>query len=257
MDEVRRSDLTIQDFESKELIHIRHADNVLSKRDLAELRNYIFNNMNFADETKEKRIPREDGKDFPIYNFLPKTKDPSNLLEKYIVGLMYHPRYPNGRQHHIEYWLRYNDELEWHLDGDEVVERNGTVFTGHIQYPVSSYCFYIHVENLKGGELEVCPFQQIELGYRIIDNYYRPPDKAYIMTVKPKSNYLINFRRPLYHRVKKPERGQRLCLVWSEWQHWPQGYEKGNHWQPSHIKPNDESTGFLVKQVDWPIKEVL
>ena len=257
MDEIGRNNLGINNVDGvldidkidpKNFEHIHHADNVLSQKDLAELRNYIFDNMRFADKKRFRRIPREDGKDFPVYNFLPRDKEPTNLLEKYIVGLI-------GKQHHIEYWIRYNDELQWHLDGDEVYERSGSSFLKPVVFPVRSFCFYVHVEDLKGGEMEVCPFQGNIPGYRIIDNYFEPPDGSTIMTVKPKSNYLIRFLRPLYHRVKRVERGQRLSLVWSQWQDYPYGYEKGNHWDVSDIEPVDESVGFLVKKVEWPIKE--
>lgn len=263
MDEIGRNNLVsgvdgitdIKKIESKNLIHVQHADNVLSQRDLAELRNYIFKNMNFADETKFRRIPRKDGNDFPIYNFLPRDKEPTNLLEKYIVGLTHNPEYPNGRQYHIEYWIRYNDALEWHLDGDEVIERSANAIQKPVRFPSNTFCFYVHVENLRGGEMEVCLFEQNVLGYRIIDNYFEPPQGSTVMTVKPKSNYLIKFLRPLYHRVNKVQTGQRLALLWSQWHDYPYGFEKGNHWNPSEIEPVDESTGFLVKNVEWPIKE--
>ena len=53
------------------LDNIKIAKNVLSKKDLHELKTYMYTNMAFHEIYPNERIPRTDGKDFPIYNFLP------------------------------------------------------------------------------------------------------------------------------------------------------------------------------------------
>ena len=52
-----------------DLDNIMTARNVLSDKDLNELKTYMYKNMAFDETNTENRVPRKDGKDFPIYNF--------------------------------------------------------------------------------------------------------------------------------------------------------------------------------------------
>lgn len=250
-----------------DLDNIMTARNVLSDKDLNELKTYMYKNMAFDETNTENRVPRKDGKDFPIYNFLPKENKPKNLLEKYIVGLM------AGQEHHIEYWVRYNDVLNWHIDSDEIVERTaGLKIPYTLEYPISSYVFHVDVENVTGGELQIAPFEKRNTKNLTIENY-EPKNGAKILTIPPVSNQVVCWGGPIYHRVLQQHTGKRLCLVWSLWDRIPRGYKKGLHWKPSEIKegfsvqkfidgipsPSETSTAqdFLVSPVEWPIKENL
>ena len=50
-----------------DLDNIKTAQNVLSDKDLKELRTYMYNNMAFDETETHRRIARKDKKDFPIY----------------------------------------------------------------------------------------------------------------------------------------------------------------------------------------------
>jgi len=242
------------------LDNIKIAKNVLSKKDLHELKTYMYTNMAFHETYPNERIPRTDGKDFPIYNFLPKNKKPTNLLEKYIVGLM------NGQEHHIEYWMRYNDSLNWHIDSDEIIERTpGVKIKATEEYPISTFTFYVDVDEVVGGELQVAPFDKRDFNLLTTENY-EPSQGTKVLTIPPENNCVISWNGPISHRVLEQQDGKRLVLVWSLWKEIPQGFRKGLHWKPSTIFPGNNdftdqgfstSEDFYVVSVEWPIKEDL
>lgn len=90
----------------------------------------------------------------------------------------------------IEFWQHFSTKpYGWHYDKDEVLYDN----TGHIRLPLCTFVYYIHVNNLKGGE-----FLTEQLSY------------------KPKSNDLIIFDSSLYHTVNE-YRGERRSVNFCPW----------------------------------------
>tara|TARA_B100000513_G_C11896020_1_gene183983 strand:+ start:885 stop:1643 length:759 start_codon:yes stop_codon:yes gene_type:complete len=245
-----------------DLDNIKTAQNVLSDKDLKELRTYMYNNMAFHETQTHRRIARKDKKDFPIYNFLPKENKPKNLLEKYIVGLM------AGQEHHIEYWVRYNDSMIWHIDSDEIIERTYGVKIYHTkEYPISSYVFHVDAENVEGGELQLAPFDKRDTKSLTIEENFEPKHGTKVITIPAKTNQVISWEGPIYHRVlPQYGKGRRLSLVWSLWKEIPWGFKRGLHWMPTtlvkQLHPNETATNstaqdLLVSPVEWPIKEDL
>ena len=91
-------------------------------------------------------------------NFLKKGEVPTNKIEKAIVKML------GGQNHHIEYWVRCNDAPIWHVDGDEVTQKNDPAYKRHYnekdptyeqEISHTSYVLYMKVELLYGGEFYV------------------------------------------------------------------------------------------------------
>jgi len=237
-----------------DLSHINYSDNVLSPKELKQLQKYIMDNLDTrGKENGNGMYKLKNGKGFPLYNFLPKDKEPSNFLEKLITKLI-------GQEKHIEYWIRYNDIPLWHIDSDEVVERTTTnpFLSETKEFPTQSYVFYVHILNVTGGDLQILPFNKYEEGRPTLDDNYEPKKGDKIITVKPKTNYLVTWKGNLYHRVTEQYSGERLCLVWSLWDKIPRGFKENLHWAPSEIIPWADPAyrrGMLIKPIKWPIKE--
>ncbi len=221
-----------------DLSHIKSSENVLPEKEYKMLVDYMINKVG--------------PKNFPIYNFLPKNKTPKNLLEKVITKLI-------GQEKHIEYWVRYNDACLWHVDADEVYEKTQTnpIMLPTEHFPTHSYCYYVYLKDLKGGDFQILPKNYHEEGRPTMDDNYEPREGDKVITLTPRNNYIVSWEGPLYHRVKKILGGERLCLVWSTWDEVPRGYKNGLHWYwyDSLFHTAAYRRGYLLKEVKWPVKE--
>lgn len=184
---------------------------------------------------------------FPQYSFLPKDEPAENDIENILRAIT------PGREH-IEYWFRWNDEAPWHVDGDEILfkqkmDNPAMMFKDKKQElaynpedPNSSRIarttniLYLFIQNIIGGELEVCTSHPWD-GKYILNNKYEPPLGAHITTIRPFENMAVQFPSNLYHRVRNfvPKLEgfamKRLALVWCYWDHHPEGYKDHKHWK--------------------------
>ena len=183
---------------------------------------------------------------FPIYSFLPKDEPAENYIEKLLRKLT------PGKEH-IEYWFRWNDQSNWHVDGDEVVFKSkfksGQTMADvkdrldyNAEDPASSrvgrttHLLYLMIQNIIGGELQICTSHPWD-GKYILNNTHEPPQGASITTIRPFQNMAVKFPANLYHRVKpfKPKLEgfpmKRLVLIWCIWDHHPEGYKTHKHWK--------------------------
>lgn len=196
----------------------------LNKKDFDELTDYMIG----------------DYQNFPTYNFLKKDEVPTNKIEKAIVKML------GDQNYHIEYWHRYNDSPIWHVDGDEITQKNHPG-----KYPVelsiASYVVYIKINCLRGGEFEVLPYNTYVKGRPLLDTNYKPLENSPNIIFFPKENTCIKMINNPYHRVKKILEGFRLALIFSLWDHIPRGYKEHNHWK--------QITHDCVVPTKWPLKE--
>ena len=195
----------------------------LPQKDFDELKEYVT-----ADYEK-----------FPHYNFLKKNEIPINKVEKAIVKML------GDQQHHIEYWFSRGAETLWHVDGDEVYEKNNPGKIG--KTAKASYIVFLEVENLIGGEFECTPDIKHDSKGSFRDYRFEPPPNARLLTIFPKENLCVRITNGVYHRVLRTISGKRTCLAFALWSEAPEGYKKHNHW-------SEVGDGRVVPQ-HWPIKE--
>ena len=216
---------------------IRYKMNALESKDIGFLQEYLTTS------------PEHGRQAFPVYSFLPKNEPAENDIERILRAIT------PGKEH-IEYWFRWNEASPWHVDGDEILFKKkmkttdpGMAFTNKKQElaynpedPNSSRIakttniLYIFIQNIIGGELQICTSHPWD-GKYILDNKYEPPLGAKITTFRPFVNMAVQFPSNLYHQVKNfiPKfQGipmKRLALVWCYWDHHPQGYKEHKHWK--------------------------
>ena len=181
----------------------------------------------------------------PHYNFLKKTEKPINKVEKAIVKML------GDQNYHIEYWFRWNDEAPWHVDGDEVFERQMQFVEvkdkkeawGQPSY--ASYIIYLTVDNVVGGEFECTPNVTWTYG-PMRDPDFEPPAGSEVVSIVPKENICVRIVNAPYHRVKRVTEGNRVVMIFSLWKEVPKGYMLYNHWRVD---------GENIVPSKWPYKE--
>ena len=214
--------------------NVQFAKKAMPDRDFDELQEYIIG----------------DHKKIPTYNFLKKGEVPTNKIEKAIVKML------GGQNHHIEYWVRCNDAPIWHVDGEEITQKNDPAYTTHYgekgptyeqELSHTSYVLYMKVELLYGGEFYVLPYNTYVKGRPILDESYQPPPDAKVIKFFPRENTCIKMTNNPYHMVDRIHQGFRLVLVFALWDHVPKGFKEHNHWMGlQHDK---------VVPMRWPLKE--
>ena len=213
---------------------IRYKQDALDPKDIEFLQEYLTTDPTYGRQA------------FPQYSFLPKDEPAENDIERILRAIT------PGKEH-IEYWFRWNEPTTWHVDGDEVTFKS-TMKNGkqvhdkkdqlnyNAEDPNSSRIgrttniLYIFIQNIIGGELQICTSHPWD-GKYILNNTYEPPHGAKITTIRPFVNMAVQFPSNLYHQVTsfKPKLEgfpmKRLALVWCYWDHVPQGYKIHKHWK--------------------------
>ena len=190
---------------------------------------------------------------------------PRNILEKVIETIWKKFGSFENTVAGFEYWTNTNTEienqsLEWHKDKDEKLFESTRKFTtcttGHI--------FYIYVENLEGGFLEISseanphmrikrkqtgnqPPQYEDLGQQpnpwaieptiplaSSGGYYHTWKelgfrKDHIERIKPIENRLVVFDPSKWHRVSKVSKGKRKAFLSNAWSTKPKTFDNGDH----------------------------
>jgi|TARA_B110000444_G_scaffold573_1_gene514 hypothetical protein len=213
---------------------VKYKMDALDSKDFAFLQEYITDDPSIAWQR------------FPMYSFLPKDEPAENHIEKILRAIT------PGKEH-IEYWFRWNDQSDWHVDGDEILfkqkmkpEQSILDKKDQLDYnpedPNSSRVarttniLYLSIQNIIGGELQICTSHPWD-GKYILNNKHEPPNGAKVTTIRPFQNMAVQFPSNLYHRVKNfiPKLEgfpmKRLVLVWCYWDHHPQGYKDHKHWK--------------------------
>jgi hypothetical protein len=96
----------------------------------------------------------------------------------------------------FELWTHNHTRPDWHFDKDE----ESYVAKKKLSFPICSMVYYVHIENVFGGEL------YFKDGTRIL----------------PKANRQIIFSPGLYHRVSAYQ-GSRISLLLNPWKEQPSG----------------------------------
>ena len=199
--------------------HIQYSKNVLDEGTLNNLQQLI----------KEHYL------EIPIYNFSLKTENPKNYLEEVIRNLI-------GYDHHVEYWVR--DDVErtlMHVDANELQAKLDMVQYGeedpHMikEFPLNTHILYVDIDpKMEGGKLLLMPEQEYIPGRKILDDSFKVPDGSRILVIKPETNHMVLFDKPLYHAVEAVENRDvvkhRVALMFSSWDKVPRIYADHLHW---------------------------
>ena len=110
----------------------------------------------------------------------------------------------------VEWWCNTNNDLDWHIDKDEVEGRQ----SGTYQLPLLSTVFYPHV-SCAGGELLLADNAPVPTGYR-----GELPTFNSVISIPPVCNRLVLFSPGLLHRIN-PFEGERYSLAVNIWGHEP------------------------------------
>ena len=178
--------------------------------------------------------------EIPIYNFSRKTEKPKNYIEEVIRDLI-------GYENHVEYWVR--DETYatlMHVDGNELQAKRDVFKYGeedpHMikEFPLNTHILYVNIDSkMEGGNLLLMPEQEYIPGRKILDTTFRVPEGARILVIKPETNHMVLFDKPLYHAVEdvvnKDEVKHRTALMFSSWDKIPSVYKEHEHWSNSMI----------------------
>ena len=210
--------------------HIQYSKNVLDEGTL--------NNL--------QQLVKEHYLEIPIYNFSLKTENPKNYLEEVIRNLI-------GYDHHVEYWVR--DDVErtlMHVDANELQAKRDMVQYGeediHMfkEFPLNTHILYVDIDpKMEGGKLLLMPDQEYIHGRKILDDSFKVPDGSRILVIKPETNHMVLFDKPLYHAVEAVENRDvvkhRVALMFSAWDKVPSVYIDHLHW-----------TNHMISYPGWP-----
>ena len=219
--------------------HIQYAKNVLDVGTLANLQDLI----------KQHYV------EIPVYNFSLKTEEPKNYIEEVIRNLV-------GYDHHIEYWVR--DDVEktlMHVDANELQAKRDMVQYGdedpHMikEFPLNTHILYVNINpKMEGGKLLIMPEQKYIPGRKILDDSFKVPEGSKIMVVKPETNHMVLFDKPLYHAVEAVENTDvvkhRVALMFSAWSKVPKVYTEHLHWT-NHMISIPGGTNHGPKDVEF------
>ena len=120
-------------------------------------------------------------------------------------------------QHHlppqragVEWWCNTNNDLDWHIDKDELEGQR----SGRFLLPLLSTVFYPHV-SCAGGELLVADNPPIENGYQGPLPTFRS-----VISIPPVVNRLVLFSPGILHRIN-PFEGERYSVAVNIWEQAP------------------------------------
>ena len=106
----------------------------------------------------------------------------------------------------VEWWCNTNNDLDWHIDKDELEGR----CSGRFLLPLLSTVFYPHV-SCAGGELLVADNPPIENGYEGPLPTFRS-----VISIPPVVNRLVLFSPGILHRIN-PFEGERYSVAMNIW----------------------------------------
>ena len=110
----------------------------------------------------------------------------------------------------VEWWCNTNNDLDWHIDKDELEGRR----SGRFLLPLLSTVFYPHV-SCAGGELLVAYSPPIENGYQGPLPTFRS-----VISIPPVVNRLVLFSPGILHRIN-PFEGERYSVAVNIWEQAP------------------------------------
>ena len=106
----------------------------------------------------------------------------------------------------IEWWCNTNNDLDWHIDKDELEGQH----SGRYVLPLLSTVFYPHV-SCAGGELLVADNPPISNGYQGPLPTFRS-----VISIPPVVNRLVLFSPGILHRIN-PFEGERYSVAVNIW----------------------------------------
>ena len=115
-----------------------------------------------------------------------------------------------SRRAGVEWWCNTNNDLDWHIDKDELEGRR----SGRFLLPLVSTVFYPHVR-CAGGELLVADNPPIENGYQGPLPTFRS-----VISIPPVVNRLVLFSPGILHRIN-PFEGERYSVAVNIWEQAP------------------------------------
>ena len=110
----------------------------------------------------------------------------------------------------VEWWCNTNNDLDWHIDKNELEGRR----SGRFLLPLLSTVFYPHV-SCAGGELLVADNPPIENGYQGPLPTFRS-----VISIPPVVNRLVLFSLGILHRIN-PFEGERYSVAVNIWEQAP------------------------------------
>ena len=110
----------------------------------------------------------------------------------------------------VECWCNTNNDLDWHIDKNELEGRR----SGRFLLPLLSTVFYPHV-SCAGGELLVADNPPIENGYQGPLPTFRS-----VISIPPVVNRLVLFSLGILHRIN-PFEGERYSVAVNIWEQAP------------------------------------
>ena len=110
----------------------------------------------------------------------------------------------------VEWWCNTNNDLDWHIDKDELEGRR----SGRFVLPLLSTVFYPHV-SCAGGELLVADNPPIANGYEGPLPMFRS-----VISIPPVVNRLVLFSPGILHRIN-PFEGERYSVAVNIWEQAP------------------------------------
>jgi len=179
-------------------------------------------------------------KEIPTYNFSRKTEQPRNYLEEVIRDLI-------GYDNHVEYWVRNETEATlFHVDGNELQAKIDRVKYEEEdpemvkEFPLNTHILYLYIDpKMEKGDLILLPNQEYIIGRKILDTNFKPLEGQEMLVVKPVTNHMVLFDRPIYHAVSAVKNRDivknRLALMFSSWKQIPSVYKDHEHWSNEHI----------------------
>jgi hypothetical protein len=108
------------------------------------------------------------------------------------------------------FWCNTNNDLDWHIDKDELEGRR----SGRFLLPLLSTVFYPHV-SCAGGELLVADNPPITNGYEGPLPTFRS-----VISIPPVVNRLVLFSPGILHRIN-PFEGERYSVAVNIWEQAP------------------------------------
>jgi len=106
----------------------------------------------------------------------------------------------------VEWWCNTNNDLDWHIDKDELEGQR----SGRFVLPLLSTVFYPHV-SCAGGELLVADNPPINNGYKGPLPTFRS-----VISIPPVVNRLVLFSPGILHRIN-PFEGERYSVAVNIW----------------------------------------
>ena len=133
------------------------------------------------------------------------------ILERYLNDALLPLATPFAPQRAgIEWWCNTNNDLDWHIDKDELEGRQ----SGRFVLPLLSTVFYPHV-SCAGGELLVADNAPIANGHEGPLPTFRS-----VISIPPVVNRLVLFSPGILHRIN-PFEGERYSLAVNIWERPP------------------------------------